>query len=77
MTGFCACGMAVGLEGFHVLAEDVADEEVGESAGADAEVSLLDVILAEGFAHDGVEVDGVGHRFNCARGAQKPEHTDF
>ena len=33
-----------------LLAEDVADEEVGQAAGADAEEALLDPLLAEHLA---------------------------
>lgn len=61
--GFLVC--VGGLEGLCVLAQDVADEQVGQTACADAEEALLDVVLAKDFAYHGVEVYGFGCGFDA------------
>ena len=60
----CWCVWAA-LEGLCVLAQDVADEQVGQTACADAEEALLDVVLAKDFAYHGVEVYGFGCGFDA------------
>lgn len=54
-------GRSVASEGLHILAQDVADEEVCQTAGADAEVTVAGKVFAQDFGHDGVEVNGFGH----------------
>ncbi len=49
---------SLAAEGSDVFAYDSRSEEICQTAGADAEKTLLDVVFAKGLCDDGVEVDG-------------------
>ena len=53
-------------EGLDVFAKNGRNQKVCQTARADAEVTVLDELFAEHFAHDGVEINGFVHRFDSA-----------
>lgn len=56
------------VEGGDIFADNGRSKEIGEAAGTDAEVSLLDVVFAERFGHNGVEIYGFIDGFDATCG---------
>ena len=60
-----------------VFAHDSRSEEICQTAGADAEKTLLDVVFAKGLCHDGVEVNGFIYGLDATSGFEAYKATSL
>ena len=65
-SAFFRLGARTLLEELRLLAQDVAQQQVGQAAGAQAEQGVVEPFLAQHFLDDGVVDEGVVHRIDAS-----------
>ena len=58
------------LEEFHLFTDDVAQQEISQAAGADAEERVVEPLLAQHLLHDGVVYEGLTYAVDATSGLE-------